>query len=81
MSESAISWTIACPTPLSMEFSRQEYWSGLQFLSPGDLPNPRIEPMSPTLQAGSLPAELQGKPLGILNALCCPLWVLKRLTA
>ena len=45
-----------------MEFSRQEYWSGLLFLTPGDLPNPGIEPRSPTLQANSLPAEPQGKP-------------------
>ena len=41
--------TIACQAPLSMEFSRQEYWSGLPFLSPGDLPNPGIEPGSPAL--------------------------------
>ena len=46
----------------SMEFSRPEYWSGQPFPSPGDLPNPGIEPMSPTLQAVYLPAEPQGKP-------------------
>ena len=45
-----------------MEFSRSEYWSGQPFPSPGDLPNPEIDPRSPTLQAVSLPAELQGKP-------------------
>ena len=45
-----------------MEFSRQEYWSGWPFPSPGDLPNPGIEPRSPTLQADSLPAEAPGKP-------------------
>ena len=45
-----------------MEFSRQEHWSGLPFSSPGDLPDPGIEPRSPALQAGSLPAEPQGKP-------------------
>ena len=45
-----------------MEFSRPEYWSGLPFPSPGDLPNPGIEPRSPTLQVDSLPAESQGKP-------------------
>ena len=45
-----------------MEFSRPEYWSGYPFPSPGDLPNPRIEPRLPTLQADSLPAEPQGKP-------------------
>ena len=45
-----------------MEFSRQEYWNGLPFPSPGDLLNPGIEPKSPTLQADSLPAEPHGKP-------------------
>ena len=45
-----------------MEFSRPEYWSGQPFPSPGDLPNPGIEPRSPTLQEGSLPAEPQSKP-------------------
>ena len=45
-----------------MEFSKPEYWSGLLFPSPGDLPNPGIEPRSPALQADSLPAEPQGKP-------------------
>ena len=44
-----------------MEFSRPEYWSGLPFPFPGDLPNPGIEHRSPTLQADSLPAELQIK--------------------
>ena len=45
-----------------MEFSRQEYWSGLLFPSPGDLPEPGIEPRSPALQADALPPELLGKP-------------------
>ena len=45
-----------------MEFSRPEYWSGWPFPSPGDLPNPGIEPRSPILQAESLPAEPPGKP-------------------
>ena len=45
-----------------MEFSRPEYWSGQPFPSPGDLPNPGIEPRTPTLQVASLPAEPQGKP-------------------
>jgi len=45
-----------------MGFSRQEYWSGLPFPSPGDLPDPRIEPGSPALQADVLPSELPGKP-------------------
>ena len=44
-------WTVAHQAPQSMEFSRQEYWSGLPFPFPGDLPNPGIEPGSPTLQA------------------------------
>ena len=47
-------WTVACQVPLSMEFWRQEYWSGLPFPSPGELPNPGIEPGSPALQADSL---------------------------
>ena len=51
---------IARQTPPSMEFSRQEYWSGLPFPSSGDLPNPRIEPGSPALQADSLPSEPPG---------------------
>ena len=55
-------WTVACQAPLSMGFSRQEYWSGLPFLSPGDLPDPGIEPGFPALQANSLPSEPPGKP-------------------
>ena len=54
--------TIVCQAPLSMGFSRQEYWSGLPFPSPGDLSNPGIKPRFPTLQAGSLPSEPPGKP-------------------
>ena len=58
MSDSfATPWTAALQAPLSMEFSRQEYWSGLPFPSPGDLPTPGIEPGSPALQADSLPSE------------------------
>ena len=49
----ATPWTVACPAPLSLGFSRQEYWSGLSFPSPGDLPDPGIEPRSPALQADS----------------------------
>ena len=49
-----------CQAPLSMEFSRQEYWSGLPFPSPGDLPNPGIEPRTPALQADSLGEPLNG---------------------
>ena len=59
----------SCQAPLSMEFSRQEYWSVLPFPSPGDLPNPGFEPRSPVLQADSLPSQLPlGKPLLIILA-------------
>ena len=51
-------WTVARQAPLSMGFSRQGYWSGLPFPSPGALPDPGIEPRSPALQAESLPTEL-----------------------
>ena len=50
-----------------MGFSRQEYWSGLPFPSPGDLPDPGIEPMSPALQADSLPLSHQGSPVANLQ--------------
>ena len=53
-----------------MEFSTQEYWTGLPFPSPGDLPNPEIEPWSPALQADSLLPEPPGKPEIILYTLC-----------
>ena len=54
-------WTIAYQAPLSMGFSRQDYWSGLPFPSPGDLPNPGIEPGSLALQADALTSEPPGK--------------------
>ena len=57
----ATPWTVAYQVPPSMGFSRQEYWSGLPFPSPGDLPDPGIEPRSPTLQVDALPAEPPGK--------------------
>ena len=57
-------WTVAHQTPLSMGFSRQEYWSGLPFPSPGDLPDPGIKPRSPALQADALTSETPGKPEG-----------------
>ena len=63
MSNSSIPRTVAHPTPLYIEFSRQEYWSGLSFLSPGDLADPGIKPRSPSLQEDSLPSELSGKPM------------------
>ena len=50
-------WTIACQDHLSMGFARQEYWSGLPFSPPGDLPDPGIKPRSPTLQVDSLPTQ------------------------
>jgi len=55
-------WTVARQAPLSMGFSRQEYWSGLPFPSPGDLSNPGIKPKCPGLQADSLPSGPSGKP-------------------
>ena len=55
-------WTGAHQAPLSMEFSRREYWNGLPCPSPGDLPNSRIELKSPSLQADSLPPKPPGKP-------------------
>jgi len=55
-------WTAASQAPPSMGFSRQEYWSGLPFPSPGDLPDSGIEPRSPALQADILPSKPQGKP-------------------
>ena len=57
MSDSATSWTVAYQAPPSMGFSSQDYWSGLPFPSPGDLPNPGIKPRSPALQTGTLPSE------------------------
>ena len=61
MSDSfATPWTVVHQPPLSMGFSRQEYWSGLPFPSPGDLPDPRIKPESPSLQAESLPLSHLG---------------------
>ena len=58
----ATPWTVAYEAPQSMGFSRQEYWSGLPFPSPGDLPNPGIEPGSPSLEADALTSEPPGKP-------------------
>ena len=56
-------WTAAHQAPLSIGFSRQEYWSGLPFPSPGGLPNTGIKPRSPTLQADALTSAPPGKPL------------------
>ena len=57
----ATPWTVTHQAPLSMGFPRQEYWSGLPFPPPGDLPNPGIKPGSPALQADCLPSEPPGK--------------------
>ena len=57
----ATPWTVAHQAPPSMGFSRQEYWSGLPFPSPGDLPDPGIEPRSPALQADTLTSEPPGE--------------------
>ena len=58
----ATPWTVAYQAPPSMGFSRQEYWSGLPFPSPKDLPDPGIEPGSPAFQADALTSEPPGKP-------------------
>ena len=57
-----IPWTVAHQTPLPMGFPRQEYWSGLPFPSPGDLPNPGIKPTSPALASRFFTTEQPGKP-------------------
>ena len=62
MSDSANPSTVACQAPWSMGFSRMEYWSGLPFPSPGDLPDPGIEPATLTLAGGFCPTEPPGKP-------------------
>ena len=60
----ATPWTVAYQAPPSIGFSRQEYWSGLPFPSPGDLPDPGIEPRSPAWEADALTSEPPGKPFG-----------------
>ena len=60
-------WTIAHQAPLSMGFSRQEYWGGLPLPSPEHLPNPGIKPVSPAWQADSLPLSHLGSPLLSIN--------------
>ena len=70
MSDSVTLWTVAHQAPLSMVFPRQEYWSGLSFLSPADLPDPGIEPaspVSPALQEDSLPAEPLRRPHEVIR--------------
>ena len=58
-------WTAAHQVPLFMELSRQEYWNGLPLPSPEELPNPGIEPVSPTLQASSLPSKKPERPYSV----------------
>ena len=72
----ATPWTVAHQAPPSMGFSKQECWSGLPFPSPRDLPNPGIEPRSPSLQADALPSEPSGKSLLFYGLLTkhSPLW-------
>ena len=64
-------WTVAHQAPLFLWFPREEYWSELPFPSPGDLPDPEFEPMSPALQNDSLPLSHQGSPSVIRNL---PIW-------
>ena len=75
----ATPWTVAHQAPPSMGFSRQEYWSGLPFPSPGDLRDPGIKPRSPALQADVLTSEPPGKPVGVKDShlifLSLPFWV------
>ena len=75
---SATPWTVAGQAPLSMGFS-QEYWSGLPFPPPGDLPNPGIDPASPALQADSSLTEPSGKPG--LDSITCLKWLLLQIPA
>ena len=63
----ATPWTVAYQAPLSMGFSRQEYWSGLPLPSAGDLPDPGMEPGSPAFQADALTSEPPGKPRSMKN--------------
>ena len=70
----ATPWTVACQAPVSIAFLRQEYWSGVPFPPPGDLPIPGTEPASPAspaLQADSLPIELPGKPFSWSSRVHC----------
>ena len=66
VSDSVTPWTVVCQVPLSIEFSRQEYWSGLPVPPSGDLPDPGIKPTSPVLADQFFTTESPGKPNGIL---------------
>ena len=63
----ATPWNVAHQAPLTMECFRQEYWSGVPFPTPGDLPNPGIEPESPTFQVDALTSEPPGKPQNFVD--------------
>ena len=64
MSETFVTpWTVAHQAPLSMEFPKQEYWSGFPFSSPGNLPDPGIEPRPPALAGGFFTTKSSGKPI------------------
>ena len=76
MSDSVTPWTLAHQAPLSMGFSGREYWSGLPFASPGDLPDPGIEPASPALQTDSLLSEPPGKYLFSISSVQFSHWVM-----
>ena len=80
MSNSLVTlWTVAHQAPLSMRFPREEYWSGLPFPSPGDLPDPGIEPMPPALKVDSLTLSHLGSPLKcILISKLIMLYILNR---
>ena len=67
VSDSVILWTVAYQAPPFMGFSKQEYWSGLPVPSPGDLPDPGIEPRSPALQADALISEPPGKQVKMIT--------------
>ena len=77
----ATPWTVACQAPLSMGFSRQEYWSGLPFPLPGDLPDQEIEHVShesPALAGRFFTTESSGKPYRPHKAKLFPVWFLKK---
>ena len=80
MSHSTTPWTVAHQAPLSMGFSRQEHRSGVPFPSPGDLPDPGVEPTSPTLAGGCFAMEPSGKPSILAWRIPWTVWVIKSWT-
>ena len=83
MSDSfATPWTVACQAPLSMEFSRQEYWRGLPFPTPGDLPDPGSEAMSPmshALTGGFFTTVSLGKPICMYVCMCVYIYIYRNI--